>query len=75
MENIFPGPDTDDDVSEIISVKSLRSAFENCISKCNLKSLPKMDQSHFTALLHTMYNIMQLEFDSNLTFALSRIGM
>ncbi|KAK7576504.1 hypothetical protein V9T40_012790 [Parthenolecanium corni] len=66
--------DAEDDVSEVISVKSLRSAFESCINKFNSKSLPKMDRAHFSALWHTMYNIMQVESNPNLTFALTRIG-
>ncbi|KAK7576494.1 hypothetical protein V9T40_012780 [Parthenolecanium corni] len=66
--------DAEDDVSEVISVKSLRSAFESCINNFNSKSLPKMDQAHFSALWHTMYNIMQVESNPNLTFALTRIG-
>ncbi|XKL61155.1 hypothetical protein PGB90_008212 [Kerria lacca] len=70
------GVDNIDDGSDMNSIKSLRSVFENRMSRTNTKALPKMDNPHFIALCKTMFDIFQNSSNSkNLCDALSSIGM
>lgn len=72
---MFLGVDNIDDGSDMNSIKSLRSVFENRMSRTNTKALPKMDNPHFIALCKTMFDIFQNSSNSkNLCDALSSIG-